>query len=58
MLERDALRGQVLAGSVTEVGLERLADDVRVTGVEALGHFPSPILRPVRRGFGCTARGR
>lgn len=39
VLERDALRGQVLAGSVTEVGLERLAEDVRVTGVDALGQF-------------------
>lgn len=38
-LERDVLRGQVLSGAVTEVGLERVADDVRVTSVDSLGQF-------------------
>jgi hypothetical protein len=39
VLERDALRGQVVAGTVTEVGLERLAEEVRAEPVDPLGQF-------------------
>lgn len=48
--ERGLLRGQVLAGEVTEVVLERLAAESRTTAVDALGRFTfdDPAAGPAR----------
>jgi hypothetical protein len=50
VLDRDAVRGQVLAGDVTEVGLERLGAPVRTSAVDELGQFSfaEPEPGPVR----------
>lgn len=39
VVEHDGLRGQVLAGEVTDVTLERPAAELRTTTVDALGRF-------------------
>lgn len=48
--ERGLLRGQVLAGEVTEVALERLAAESRTSAVDALGRFTfdDPAAGPAR----------
>jgi hypothetical protein len=60
-LDRDALRGQVLAGVVTEVELERLGMPLRTSSVDALGQFAfaDPLPGPTRlRLSGSAARPR
>lgn len=57
VLERGELRGQVLAGDLAQVGLERLGGHVRSTAVDSLGTFAftDPEPGPVRLRLGGSA---